>query len=55
MFFQVMIGAALALAATANPVIKEQQPVLGDGLEGQQVDLIKEFVSALFPPVGKTF
>ena len=45
MFFQVLIGAALALAATANPVIKEQQPVLSDGLEGQQVDLIKEFVS----------
>ena len=48
MFFQVLIGAALALAATANPVIKEQQPVLGDGLEGQQVDLIKEFVIFLF-------
>ena len=48
MFFQSLLGAALALAATANPIIKEQQPVLSDGLEGQQVDLIKEFVSSSF-------
>jgi hypothetical protein len=48
MFFQVLIGAALALTATANLVIKEQQPVLSDGLEGQEVDLIKEFVIFLF-------
>ena len=48
MFFQSLLGAALALVATANPIIKEQQPVLSDGLEGRQVDLIKEFVSSFF-------
>ena len=48
MLFQSLIGAALALAATANPIIKEQQPVLSDGLEGKQVDLIKESVSFCF-------
>lgn len=47
MFFQPLIVAALALAATANPIVKEQQPVLGDETRGQQVDLIKEFVSPL--------
>jgi hypothetical protein len=46
MLFQSVISATLALAATANPIIKEeQQPVLSDDLNGQQVDLIKEFVS----------
>jgi hypothetical protein len=47
MLFQSLIGATLALAATANPIIKEQQqqPVFSDDLNGQQVDLIKEFVS----------
>jgi hypothetical protein len=44
MLFQYLIGAALALAATANPIIKEQQPVLSGDFNGQQVDLIKEFV-----------
>lgn len=44
MFFQPLIGAALALAATAYPTIKDQQPVLNDALRGEQVDLIKEFV-----------
>ncbi|GAB7328215.1 hypothetical protein MBLNU13_g00237t1 [Cladosporium sp. NU13] len=50
MFFQPLIGAALALAATANPIIKEQQPVLSDGLEEQQVDLIKELEKAHIIP-----
>jgi len=50
MFFQAVISAALVLAATANPIIQEQQPVLSEGLEGQQVDLIKEFVSFIFSP-----
>lgn len=46
MLFQSLIGATLALAATANPIIKEQQqqPVLSDDFNGQQVALIKEFV-----------
>lgn len=45
MFFQSLLGAALALAATANPIVKEQQqPVFSDGFKGEQVDLIKEFV-----------
>lgn len=47
MFFQSLLGAALALAATANPIRDHQQPVFGDGFEGQQVDLIKEFVFIL--------
>ena len=53
MFFQSVLGAALALAVTANPIVKEQQPVLNDGFGGQQVDLIKEFVSYLQHPVVK--
>jgi hypothetical protein len=43
MFFQSLIGAALVLAATATP-LNQQQPILNGDLEGQQVDLIKEFV-----------
>jgi hypothetical protein len=38
-----LIGAALVLAATATP-LSQQQPILNGDLEGQQVDLIKEFV-----------
>ena len=50
MLFQTLVGAAaLALAATANPIFNEdgQQPVLGegDGLRGEQGDVIEEFVS----------
>jgi hypothetical protein len=44
MFLQSFIGAALVLAATATAV-DQQQPILDGGFEGQQVDLIKEFVS----------
>jgi hypothetical protein len=44
MFFQSLISAGLALAAIATPV-NQQQPILDGGFEGQQVDLIKEFVS----------
>jgi hypothetical protein len=46
MFFQSLFGTTLALAATATatPVINQQQPFLNGDLEGQQVDLIKEFV-----------
>lgn len=44
MFFRCLLGAALALAATANPIRDHQQPVFSDGFNGQQVDLIKEFV-----------
>jgi hypothetical protein len=43
MFFQSLAGAALVLAATATPV-NQQQPILNGDLEGQQVDLIREFV-----------
>jgi hypothetical protein len=43
MFFQSLFGAALVLAATATPV-NQQQPLLNGDLEGQQVDLVKEFV-----------
>jgi hypothetical protein len=43
MFIRSLIGAALALAATATPV-DQQQSILDGGFEGQQVDLIKEFV-----------
>jgi hypothetical protein len=50
MLFQSLFGATLALAATANPIFtEEQQPVLNDGFEGQQVDLIKEFVTSSHP------
>ncbi|KAM0705527.1 hypothetical protein Q7P35_006886 [Cladosporium inversicolor] len=45
MFFRCLLGAALALAATANPIRDHQQPVFSDGFNGQQVDLIKEFSS----------
>jgi hypothetical protein len=48
MFFQSLIVAAVALAATATP-IKEQQPVLDDDFERQQVDLIKESVHPTAP------
>jgi len=47
MFFQSLLGAALALTATANP-IREQQPVLDNGFKGQQADVIKEFVFFFF-------
>jgi hypothetical protein len=48
MFFQSLVGAALALAAAATP-IRDQQPVLGGDLKGQQVDVIKECVSLAVP------
>jgi hypothetical protein len=52
MLFQSLVGAALALAANANPIfnVNGQQPVLGDGdglREEQGVDVIEEFVSRL--------
>ena len=43
-----VVAAALALAATANP-IKEQQQILNDGFKEQQVDLIREFVLHYYP------
>jgi hypothetical protein len=49
MLFQTLVGTALALAATANPIFNGQQPVLGegDGLRGEKGDVIEEFVSCL--------
>jgi hypothetical protein len=47
MLSQFLVGAALALAAAATPV-REQRPLLTGGLDGQQVDLIQEFVYIRF-------
>jgi hypothetical protein len=46
MFFHFLVGAALALTATASPV-GEQQLVFDGGVGRQQVDLIREFVLLL--------